>query len=244
MILDLHLRVDGLDVDGIWSLLERLAGLGLDGACLTSDGDLTTLWEAARESRLGRFKVLVGAEVGTSNGTILAYFREMEPYVLEGGWKPRFSGLPPARAVINAVHRIGGCVSAASPYHRAGLGPPMFDNVLDLLGLDAVEVRNGSVSNLANEFAFEAAAALGLPGTGGSGSADGLGKAATLVLGEVRNQGDLVEAILAGEVWPIEVGPGPAAGPADERRRAGDAKGDRDRRSVRRRSRQGRRRAG
>jgi hypothetical protein len=57
--------------------------------------------------------------------------------------------------------------------------------------------------------ALETAAAMKLPGIAGSDakdSLDELGYAATLFKKPIASQADLVKAILAGEMWPVQMG--------------------------------------
>jgi len=69
-----------------------------------------------------------------------------------------------------------------------------------------VEVVNGANREAENRFAKEVVQLLSFKGTGGSDahSNNGLGKGATVFNGEVRSQADLLEALLAGDFFPVE----------------------------------------
>ena len=72
--------------------------------------------------------------------------------------------------------------------------------------VDAIEVVNGGNLEKENRFAQEVAGLWGRSGTGGSDahSVNGLGKGVTVFPGDVRTQDDLLEALRAGEFFPVE----------------------------------------
>ncbi|MBI4298163.1 MAG: PHP domain-containing protein [Chloroflexi bacterium] len=72
--------------------------------------------------------------------------------------------------------------------------------------VDDIEVVNGGNIEVENRFAQEVAAVLGRWGTGGSDahSTNGLGKGVTVFKGSIRNERDLLEALRAGDFFPIE----------------------------------------
>ncbi len=72
--------------------------------------------------------------------------------------------------------------------------------------VDEVEVVNGANNEAENRFAKEVVQLLSFNGTGGSDahSNNGLGKGATVFNGEIRSQADLLEALRAGDFFPVE----------------------------------------
>ena len=72
--------------------------------------------------------------------------------------------------------------------------------------VDAIEVVNGGNLEKENRFAQEVTGRWGRAGTGGSDahSVNGLGKGVTVFPGDVRTQDDLLEALKAGEFFPVE----------------------------------------
>ena len=72
--------------------------------------------------------------------------------------------------------------------------------------MDEVEVVNGANSEAENRFAQEVVQLLDFNGTGGSDahSNNGLGKGTTVFNGEIRSQADLLEALRAGDFFPVE----------------------------------------
>jgi len=72
--------------------------------------------------------------------------------------------------------------------------------------VDAIEVVNGGNLEKENRFAQEVTGLWCRAGTGGSDahSVNGLGKGVTVFPGDVRTQDDLLEALKAGEFFPVE----------------------------------------
>ena len=78
----------------------------------------------------------------------------------------------------------------------------MFDFV------DAIEVKNGKLSDDENDMAIKVAAQLGLPGTAGSDahSLDEVGKWITEFEKEIQNEQELVEELRAGRFTIVNEG--------------------------------------
>ncbi|MCL0029173.1 PHP domain-containing protein [Dehalococcoidia bacterium] len=72
--------------------------------------------------------------------------------------------------------------------------------------VDEIEVVNGGNIERENRFAQEVAALLGRWGTGGSDahSTDGFAKGVTVFNGDIRHEADLLEALRAGDFFPVE----------------------------------------
>lgn len=72
--------------------------------------------------------------------------------------------------------------------------------------VDEIEVVNGANNQEENDFARSVAEVLGRRGTGGSDahSVNGLGKGTTVFPGDIHTQQDLLEALRAGEFFPVE----------------------------------------
>ena len=72
--------------------------------------------------------------------------------------------------------------------------------------VDEVEVVNGANIEVENRFAQDVAKVVGCWGTGGSDahSVNGLGKGSTVFNGDIRNERDLLDALRAGDFFPIE----------------------------------------
>ncbi len=134
-------------------------------------------------------------------------------------------GLDTIKTLRKEVDRVGGCMMWAPPVrplceNRGNAPQPsLFDDggivpqtaeeaiqhpIFELV--DAIEVVNGGNLEKENRFAQEVTGLWGRAGTGGSDahSVNGLGKGVTVFPGDVRTQDDLIEALKAGEFFPVE----------------------------------------
>jgi predicted metal-dependent phosphoesterase TrpH len=197
---DLHIH--SIHSDGTASIpeiLAHVAALDLHVIAITDHDCIAGARQAMQLARHFGVEVVVGEEVSTADGHLLALFIEDE--------------LPPGRPAaetIAAAHAQGGLCIAAHPYDRSvpslgarGLarraaGPARGDWPLDALeGLNAgvIWTQRGC-----NPRAQRVAGELGLPVVGGSDahSLTAIGQAYTLFPG--RSAGDLYNAIRRGEV--------------------------------------------
>ncbi len=209
MLIDLHVlsnisRQGKLDAEDI---LIRAREIGLDGVCFVEDRPIGSLSELENLGEQYGIRVFVGRKVLTEFGYLLFYPREPEQ-VSSGEFFPYNEELETPlnyREVLDVATALNGALIAAHPYMR-GAPFPMRDRIFSLVGLDGIEVRNGSCDEIFNDFALEASFHLKLPGTGGSGligNLSALGTAATLFRRPVKDQTELVEEIKEGQVWPV-----------------------------------------
>jgi predicted metal-dependent phosphoesterase TrpH len=149
------------------ALLAACRRRGLDRVAVTDHNTIAGALEAAA---LDPTRVIVGEEILTARGELLAFFvREPVP-----------PGLSP-RETINRLRAQGAFISVSHPYDRARHGWAERDLEALLPLVDALEVFNArSWSGRANRRAAALAAAAGLPGTAGSDAhtASELGRAA------------------------------------------------------------------
>ena len=223
------------------AVIDRAAQHGLDGVAFTEtntqDG-CDELFEIGQSSKL---KVFVGLELLTDKGQYLCFFPkpELAPEPVQM-WGSNREKPWSAAECLPKVKSLGAAIIAARPYDR-DFPNPAGDYVLTLQCLSGVEGYNPKVRQTANDLAVEAAESLRLPCVGGSdarGNLDEVGRAATLFKRPVGSQKELVEAILAGEMWAVAVGDIPKLAPA------GREGGDRERGGGRDRDRGGRRGGG
>lgn len=213
-LFDLHVHTSRGSGDSSLSpheLVEAAQGLGLTGVCLTEHGGGWTDGELERLSRETGLVLVRALEVETDMGHILVFGLD--------GYRPGISNLRELRRVVD---RVGGFLICAHPFRNLFDPPPAGRNLLfpdpasrprtpaEACGhpvfrlVDEVEVVNGANTEAENRFALEAARLLGFRGTGGSDahSVHGVGRALTLVEGEVRTPADLLEALRAGAFRP------------------------------------------
>lgn len=129
---------------------------GIDRVAVTDHNTTAGAWEAAR---FDPERVIVGEEILTTRGELLAFFVTEE--VPEG--------LTP-REAIERLRRQGAVISVSHPFDRARSGSWEPEDLQDILGLvDALEVFNArTLSSGPNRRAAALAAQSGLPGTAGS----------------------------------------------------------------------------
>jgi predicted metal-dependent phosphoesterase TrpH len=234
MLIDLHVhsylsRDCQLDPRAV---LQRAEAFGLDGVAFTETNTQDGCDELFELQRTTRLKIFVGLELATDRGQYLCFFerpeRAPEPVQLWGSNREKAWS---AEECLPRLKALGAVIVAARPYDR-DVPNPASDYVKTLKLLSAVEVYNPKVRLGANEAALEAAAALGLPGTGGSDartSVEEVGFAATLFERPVADQASLVKALAGRAYYPVQMGELPHL------RRPGEAKAEESRTKKKRR---------
>lgn len=222
MIVDLQVNVETPDGDltDPAMLAEAARSAGLDGVVLTQDGNLAPDWSRYREAGVGvDVQVFEGVKITSNHGLLLCILPE-QGGALVADFADQADDLYDAGAVIDAIEELGGITVALRPYDR-DVTHPMGDHLFSLQGLNACEVQNPSLSEIANDLALEAASSMDMPyvGTSGSNGSTGLGSAATLLRTAITSQAELVEAIRSGECWPVTISDRvPVPEPADRGR--------------------------
>lgn len=152
MLIDMHMHECTYSADSFLKLdqMVKIAKeKGLDGICIT-DHDSMGLKDYAREySRKTQFPVFVGIEYFSLQGDIVAFGIEDYP-------RERI----PAQEFIDLVKAQGGVCFAAHPFRNNNRG--LEEHLLEVRGLDGLEVLNGSTSFEACRKAAEYAKRLGL----------------------------------------------------------------------------------
>ena len=199
MRIDLHIHtsprspcsnLDPLD------LIQEAKRLGLDGICLTEHQVVWNL-EEVNDLEEKEIKIFRGNEFTTNQGDILVF-----------GFEKDLKDLLTIQELRDEVKAADGFMIAAHPFRgfkTFGIGQLQMTveqacelKVFDFV--DAIEVKNGRLSDEENNMATKVAAKLGLPGTAGSDahSVDEVGKWVTEFDREVRNEQELVEELRAG----------------------------------------------
>ena len=186
------------------ALIQEARRLGLDGICLTEH---QVVWnpQEAQDLEEGGIKIFRGNEFTTNQGDILVF-----------GFEKDLKELLTIQELRNEVKATEGFMIAAHPFRgfkTFGIGQLQMTveqacklKVFDFV--DAIEVKNGRLSDEENDMAIKVAAQLGLHGTAGSDahSVDGVGKWITEFANEVRNEQELVEELRAGRFSIVNEG--------------------------------------
>ena len=178
-------------------LIREASRLELDGICLTEH---QVLWQPQEVEELARgtqIRILRGNEFTTDEGDILVF-----------GYEQDVKGLLTIDELREQVVAAGGFMIVAHPFRgfkTVGIG--QLEMTVDqacrrkVFGfVDAIEIRNGNVSDEGNDMAAQVAARLGLPGTAGSDAhaVHEVGKWTTHFEREIQNEEQLVEELRAG----------------------------------------------
>lgn len=211
MLIDLHCHSylsTGCNLDPR-AVLERAGSHGLDGVAFTETNTQDGCDELFDVGRKSAVKVFVGLELNTDRGQYLCFFpnpeEAPEPVQMWGSNREKPWS---AEEVLPKVRGLGAAVVAARPFDR-DFAYPAHDFIMSLKLLSGVEGYNAKLRQSANDLAIEAAEKIGLPCVGGSdarGSLDEIGWGATLFKKPVGSQTELVQAILAGEFWAVQMG--------------------------------------
>ena len=208
-VFDLHVHtVRGSSDSGLTpgQLIEQALRVGLDGVCMTEHSGGWDDRELARTFNGSGLTVISGLEVDTDMGHVLVF--GLHAYV---------NGMNRVVELRKAVGRVGGVIVSAHPFRNLFNRPPYYVNLLYKEGVqrpstaeeaaghpafelvDDAEVANGSNTEEENEFSLKVARYLGRRGTGGSDAhfVHGIGRCATVFDGDVRSEGDLIEALKA-----------------------------------------------
>ncbi|MDO8672078.1 MAG: CehA/McbA family metallohydrolase [Dehalococcoidia bacterium] len=196
MIIDLHAHtLPRSQCSSLWpdDLIDRLKQLGLDGVCLTEHNKVWPKDQIASLVAKHHFLVLGGMEVTTSVGHVLVFGLEDDAYDL---WD--------AKKLRRAVDSAGGVMILAHPLRS--YGSHLKDSEYGAL-FDAIDVLNGTESNLHNESAAALCRRLGLHGVGGSDAhaLREVGACATMFEDTITNEGDLIDALKANGYRPHRI---------------------------------------
>jgi predicted metal-dependent phosphoesterase TrpH len=177
-------------------LVAEARRIGLDGFCLTEH---QVLWHADEINRLAGesgIKIFRGNEITTAQGDVLVF-----------GLDKDIRGIVTAQALSREVRDAGALSIAAHPFRGFKVfGFGQLDMSIEQAGnkkilqfVDAVEVRNGRVTEQENNVAFNVSKRLGLLGTAGS-DAHELEALGTWIMdfeNDIETEADLVRELRA-----------------------------------------------
>ena len=211
MLIDLHVHSylsRDCPLDPV-KVVERAQSHGLDGVAFTETNTQDGCDELLDLARTAKVKVFVGLELATDKGQYLCFFpkpdRAPEPVQMWGSNREKPWS---ADECLPKLKALGAAIVAARPYDKS-FGFAAGDFVKTLTCLSAIEVYNPKVRMGFNEQAIEAAQSLKLQGVAGSdarSSIDEVGLGATLFATPVKTQEELVNALLTGRYWPVQMG--------------------------------------
>jgi len=207
MLVDLHTHPSAsLPLE---ELLARARACRLDGVVLAGDSAFHPVGSVREKDGVRLFSA---AEVPTDRGHYLVVVPDPDrlPPLDELFGLPT-GGVWPVRDVLARTRALDGAVVALHPYD-ASVPHPGGDILFTLPHLTAVEVVNPRHPPAYAPLAVEAAETLGLPGVAGSGArfAEEVGRAATLLAADPRDEAGLVEALRSGACWAVEFDAPPA----------------------------------
>ena len=188
---------------GLEELIQEAKRLKLDGICLTEHQVVWSPEDAEKLAKEGDIRVFRGNEFTTNQGDILAF-----------GFYKDIKELLTIQELREEVNDAGGFMIAAHPFRgfkTFGIGQLQMTvdqacgrKVFDFV--DALETKNGGVSDQENDMAARVAARLGLPGTAGSDAhvADEVGKWVTDFERAIESEQELLEELRAGRFTALK----------------------------------------
>ena len=164
---------------------------GLDAVCITDHDTLALREKAHAYSVKVGYPIFVGVEIYTYEGDVVVFGLDRMP-----------AERPHADELFEMVRCCGGVCFCAHPYRRNRRGLMEHLAIVgDFTDVAGVEVRNGRTDSEANERADAQCAALAAFAVGGSDAHEvgEVGKCATLLPGEVRDEPSLIAALRSGK---------------------------------------------
>jgi hypothetical protein len=240
MLIDLHVYTGSGDSGKLANIAAAAGEFGLDGILVADKEMSASAARAAASLSTDKFRVFVGVEIATRSGDVILVVPELDPFLTREEWRQLTAlGKPEFDDVVALAKSHGGAVMMTQPYDREREGAPR-DRIFALKGMSAVEVATDLCDPRTIRTTIEAVTAASVPGFGGSarlGRAAGRSRWATLFARPVTSQAELVAAILAGDMWAVELGAEPGAArdsrPPREDRGPRNDRGDRGGRNDR-----------
>ena len=178
-------------------LVKEAEKIGLDAICITEH---QVLWSPAEIKALvssSSLKIFSANEITTAQGDVLVY-----------GLDKDIQGIITIQELQQEVQAAGAFSILAHPFRGfKTFGISDLQMSVDqaskkkaLQFVDAIEIRNGKVTDNDNQMAEKVAEKLAMPGTGGSDAhvIDDVGRFITIFENDIADEQELVEALRAG----------------------------------------------
>lgn len=222
MLIDLHVYTSPGGGPSLDTAIDNARSLGLDGIVVCDQRASSDVARRVVGGDTDGFPVFVGVELPTTQGDMLLFVPELDPFMTCEEWKELdVVGLPSFADVRDMAHRLGGAVLSTQPYDRKRNRAPG-DRIFTLDGLSSLQVWSSTTEGRAVGMGYEAATRSPLPGFAGSATLSHSYPQdlwVTLFRTQPSDQRSFVEALRAGDYWPVELDAG-GSSRGDDRRRA------------------------
>ena len=178
-------------------LVKEAEKIGLDAICITEHQVLWSQAEVEALTGASSVKIFCANEITTAQGDVLVY-----------GLDKDIQGIITIQELQQEVQATGAFSVLAHPFRGfKTFGISDLQMSVDqaskkkaLQFVDAIEIRNGKVTDNDNEMAEKVAEKLEMPGTGGSDAhvIEDVGRFITIFENDIVNEQELVEALRAG----------------------------------------------
>lgn len=209
MLIDLHVHTaysEDFDLP-LGEAIEKCREAGIEGLLLAECDTIPPLDEVKAAAEEHDFPVFVGVDVDASDGRCIVVPRDpADERFLAQAWGEDDDDFR-VRDVVRVAEEIDAVVIATHPWLDDG-GPYLGDRIYDIEGITAIEVLCGVKRHMSNDLALEATNSIGLPGIGGSDTGpegQRLGRFATAFADEIGSQDELVDALVDGACWAVEI---------------------------------------
>lgn len=200
MLIDLHVhtspRSPCSNINPV-ELIQEAKRIGLDGFCLTEHQVMWDWDEVVGLAGNKGIRVFRGNEITTAQGDVLVF-----------GLDKEMKGIITIQELSEIVKSVNGFSVAAHPFRgfktfgvgQLGLTLDQASKKKSLQYVNAIEIRNGRVTEKENELAGNVAERLGLPGTAGSDAHEigALGTWVTIFEKDIDTEADLLRELKAG----------------------------------------------
>lgn len=211
MLIDLHVYTSPGGGPSLDTAIKNARALGLGGIAVCDHRASADVARRVAAEETDGFPVFVGVELPTTQGDMLLFVPELDPFMTCEEWKELdVVGLPSYADVRDLAHRHGGVVLSAQPYDRKRNRAPG-DRIFTLDGLASLEVWSSTTDRRAVGMGYEAATRSPMPGFAGSATLSHSYPQdlwVTLFRTQPHDQQSFVEALRAGDYWPVELASG------------------------------------